>query len=84
MEGKLVGFKRFKSKKGNDLCLANIETPFAPSDIARGCVGNDVQGVFLPDNQYDMLTEKDIGKTVKLIYSINCGRAYLEELQVLK
>ncbi|MCM1185003.1 MAG: hypothetical protein NC251_13455 [Lachnoclostridium sp.] len=84
MQGKLVGFKRFKSKKGNDLCLANIETPFSPSDIARGCVGSDVQGVFVPDDQYDLLTEKDIGKTVELVYSINNGRAYLEELRMLK
>lgn len=79
----LVGFKRFKSKKGNELCVASVSTPFSPADIARGCYGDDVQSVFLPEDQIDYLKESDIGKEVKLSYNIANGRAFLVDFTVV-
>ena len=82
MKAKLVGYKRFKSKKGNDLCVANVEVPFTPAENSRGSIGSDVQSVFLPDNKLDLLKEDDIGKNVDLVYSIVNGRAFLEDFIV--
>lgn len=79
----LVGFKRFKSKKGNDLCVASVSTPFSPADNARGCYGDDVQSVFLPDNLIDYLQPEDVGKKVQLSYNIANGRAYLIDFTVV-
>ena len=81
-KSKLVGFKRFKSKKGNECCVANVVTSFTPAENSRGSYGSDVQSVFLPEDQVDMLTEKDIGKDVELNYNIVAGRAYLGSLVV--
>lgn len=83
MEKKLVGFKRFTSKKGNPLCVAVIESPFSEADNQRGSFGCDCETVFLPSEQYSYLTIKDIGKNVKLNWDIVNGRAYLRELVVL-
>lgn len=82
MVSKLVGFKRFENKKGKTLCVANIETPFNPAENARGSYGVEVQGVFMPDDQVNLLTEQDIGKEVELYYQIVSGRAYLQSLLV--
>ncbi len=82
MKSTLVGFRRFTSKKGTPCCVANIVTEFSPADVSRGSCGSDCQSVFLPDNLLDYLTEKDIGKSVELFYSINAGRAYLQNLVV--
>lgn len=83
MNGKLVGYKRFKSKQGRDLCVANVLIPFNPAENSRGSIGSDVKSVFLPDHQIDLLTEKDVGKAVELNYTISGTRAYLDNLVVL-
>lgn len=79
----LVGYKRFKSKKGNEVCMASVSTPFSPAENGRGCYGDDVQTVFMPENQLDYLQPSDIGKEVKLSYSISSGRAFLVDFVVV-
>lgn len=83
MDGTLVGFKRFISKKGSECCVANIVTQYTPAENERGSVGSGVSEVFLPNNQLDMLTPGDVGKKVRLYYSIVAGRAYLDSLEVM-
>lgn len=82
MTGKLVGYKRFTSKNGRDLCVANVVIPYTPAENGRGSVGSDVKEIFLPDHQVNMLTEKDIGKDVEMFYTISGTRAYLENMVV--
>ncbi len=82
MERTLVGFKRFKSKKGNPVCLAIIASQFTARDNERGSYGTDMESVFLPQEQYDYLVVDDIGKPVTTQYDIVGGRAYLCELVV--
>lgn len=82
MEKKLIGFKRFKSKKGTPLCMAYVATPFSPQRVASGACGCEAEGVFLPDDQYDYLTADDLGKEVTTDYDIVGGRAYLRKFTV--
>ena len=79
--GKLVGYKRFLSKKNKNYCVANILMPYGPRE--DGCVGEKLEEIFMPDEMYDFLNPKHIGHEVKLDYEINGGRAYLVGFEVL-
>lgn len=81
-EKKLVGFKKFTSKKGNPLCVAIVMTPFDSKANERGSYGCDVESVFLPQEQIDYLIPTDIGKPVDLNYNIVGGRAFLTQITV--
>ena len=82
-QGKLLGFRNFISKKGQNLTVANVEMPYSSVDRARDCHGSEVQAIFLPDDQIGTLTDKDLGKTVELSYTIRNNRAYLEKLTIV-
>ncbi len=82
MKAKLVGYKRFESKKGDVYCVANVVYPYTAAEKARGCYGESVESIFLPAELTNLLTEKDIGKTVDLSYTISQGKAYLDNLVV--
>lgn len=82
MDGKLLGYKRFKSKAGKECCVAVVVSEYSQRDMERGCVGSGANEIFLPEEQYNYLTAKDIGKPVKLTYEISNGRAYLQEFAV--
>lgn len=79
----LVGFKKFKSKKGVDTCLAKVASPFSPADISKGACGSDVQDVWLYDDLYDVLQPEDVGKEVKIDYNIFNGRAFIANITVI-
>lgn len=83
MKKKLIGFKRFTSKKGNPLCVAIVATPFDKEQNARGSFGCDAQSLFMPSEQYDYLSSDDIGKEVSISYDIMGDRAFLRELTVV-
>ncbi len=82
MEARLVGFKRFESKKGETYCVANVVYPYTEAEKARGNYGENVEAVFLPSHVVNLLTEKDIGKKVDLSYTISQGKAYLDDFVV--
>lgn len=79
---KIVGFKRFESKKGKNCCMMSVVEPYSKKDNERGYFGSSVQDLFMPDDLYDFLEEKHIGHDVQLDYKINQGRAYLEDVTV--
>lgn len=84
MKKKLIGFKRFTSRKGNPLCVAIIATAFDKQQNERGSFGCDAESVFLPSEQYDYLNADDLGKEVSTQYDMVGGRAYLRELTVAR
>lgn len=84
MEKKLIGFKRFRSKKGNDVCVAHIATKFTPQQEANGAYGCAVESLFLPPDQYDYLRPDDLGKEVITDYDIVGRQAYLRTLTVVR
>ena len=79
----LVGYKRFKGRNGKDYCVANIMTDYSKRELQYENYGRKVQEIFLPDDLYNYLEEKDIGKAVGLGYEINGNRAYLTSFKVL-
>lgn len=80
---KLVGYRRFTSKKnGKDYCVAEVETPFSTRETSSGAVGCKTEQIFIPEDQYDLLKPADIGKEIKLDYELSGGRAYLVNVTV--
>ena len=77
----LVGYSRFKSKKGVDYCVANVVTDY--SSNAAGSVGQKVEQIFMPDALYDYLQPQHVGKEIKFEYEISGNRAYLTGVKVV-
>lgn len=80
---KLVGYKRFTSKKGVNYCVANVVSEYNDRDKENNCFGSKVEEIFLPDSAYDLLTPKDIGHELSLQYDIVGNRAYIAGVKVL-
>lgn len=75
---KLVGFKKFVSKKdGTRYCVMQIVGDFSRRDLDNGCVGQKVEEVFCPADMVDKINQTHIGKGVKLDYELSGSRAYL-------
>ena len=80
---KLVGFRRFTSKKnGKDYCVAEVVTPFNQREQAAGAVGEKTEQIFMPEDQYNLLKPEYIGKELKLDYELSGGRAYLVNVTI--
>lgn len=75
----LVGFRRFTSKKGKDCCIATILRDATEREKQYGAIGQVAEDLFLPDSQYNYLTEKSVGKEVKLYWD----RAFLEKIEIV-
>lgn len=83
MKGQLIGYRRFRSKKGSPLCLANVLVPYSERDLSNGAAGSRVDEIFLPDNRVDLLQPKDVGKQVEVLHEVVGGRAFVEDFKVL-
>lgn len=80
---KLVGFRRFSSKKnGKDYCVAEVVSPFSQRELANGCCGQKTEQIFMPEEQYNLLKESDLGKEIQFEYELSGGRAYLVNVTV--
>lgn len=82
--GKLVGFRRFTSKKGDNYCVANVVTDYNDRDKQNGSVGARAEQIFIPSGQYEYLQENDIGKEIHLEYEFSGNRAYLQSVSVVR
>lgn len=84
VKGKLIGYRKFTSKKNQEFCVANVMLPCSDRDLANGYVGNRVDETFLPDNMVDYLKPQDVDKEVEILYSVSGGRAYVDDFRVLR
>lgn len=66
MVATFVGFKKFKSKAGNDCCIANITVPFTPDEEEKGGKGINVQSFFMPEEQRGKCVPENLGKDVEI------------------
>lgn len=80
---RLVGYRNIKTKKGEEFTLAGIVQDLSDREKANGAVGQKVDDIWLPKDQYNMLKPEDIGKELKLDYELSGGRAYLVNVSVL-
>ena len=81
---KLIGFKRFLSKKGSNLCIANVVRDCTTRECERGSVGQTMDEIFVPDHLYDYLQPEHVGKDIDLVYEMSGGRAYLNSVVIGK
>lgn len=79
---RLVGYKRFTSKKGKEYCVANVVSQYSQRDEERGCVGEKTEEIFLPDNCLKLLKPEDVGCELDMTYEYSGGRAYLVDVAV--
>lgn len=80
---RLVGYKRFTSKKGKEYCVANVISTYSQRDIDRGCVGEKTEEIFLPENCFNLLKPEDVGRELDMSYDYSGGRAYLVDVAVI-
>lgn len=80
--GKLVGIKSFKSKAGKEFNVLNVVTPYSKTEIAKGCFGEKVEEIFVPEG-VTVPTSSDIGKRVDVVRDIVGNKAYVSDIQVL-
>lgn len=68
MENILIGYRKFKSKKGSDCCIVNFVHDFSSFDISHGAYGQTVEEVFLPEDCHGSITPAVIGSLCELVY----------------
>lgn len=81
---KVLGFRRFVSKKGTPCLVMNVSFPYADRQIENGACGETVEDLFIPKEYHDKVTPAIIGKYVIFTYDISGGRAFLTGFEVCK
>lgn len=79
---RLIGFRRFTSKKNTPVCIATVATECDQTDNERGRFGCMSEEIFMPSELYSYLQADDIGCEVTAEYSVVNGRAYLNDFIV--
>lgn len=80
----VLGFNKFKSKKGADLATLTLIKPYNDRQKMNGACGHSAEEVFVPDNIHGKLVPGIVGKEIEVGYSISNGRAYFEDFKVVK
>lgn len=71
MTFKLVGYKKFKSKKGDDCLVIELIKPFTTREIDFGACGSSVVEKFIPNDFSDKFVPAVIGKNIDLEIEVN-------------
>lgn len=83
MASRLVGYRRFTSKKnGKEYCVASVVSDLTDVEKNNGYVGQKTEEIFLPEEQVDFLNPSHIGKEMLCEYTISSGRAFLNKVTV--
>lgn len=69
----IVGYRKFKSKKGTSCCIINVIGDFTAYDQEHGAVGQRCEEVFLPEDQHQFVVPGIIGKPIELQYGEGYG-----------
>lgn len=74
---KLLGIGKLTSKAGKLFTIFHVSSPFAQRDLLKGCVGDKVEAIFLPDELVAFVDYSMVGKDIELDFEVNNGKAYL-------
>lgn len=84
MKSYLLGYKKFNSKDGKEMCVANICTEYSSDDIERGCVGSSCEEIFVPASYISDLTPACISKEIIVSYQKVGTMFRLSNFKILK
>lgn len=80
--GQIVGFSKFKSKKGSDCCIIKVLTPATERDNQFGHFGHVLNEIFVPDRQHGDITEDVIGHEVTVNYDYYNGKGFVNSISI--
>lgn len=66
--GEIIGYSRFKSKKGNEVMYANIAVNLTERDRNFGHVGMRVEQVWIPSSCFHKFNDSVVGKILNAKY----------------
>lgn len=78
--GQIIGYSKFKSKKGNDCCVLRILVEATERDNQYGHFGHIVQEVFVPEAQHKEISDSVVGKNATVNYTYYNGRGYVDSI----
>lgn len=64
--GKILGYKKFKSKAGADCCIVDIVVSPSARDKKFGYVGERCIEKFIPDEYHSLFNPGVIGKNIEI------------------
>lgn len=67
----ILGFNKFKSKKGTDCCTIQLARDFSANEQAAGSCGQRVEDAFLPMELAHLAVSDNIGKFCNLYFNRN-------------
>lgn len=65
--GKILGYKKFKSKAGVECCIVNIIVSSSGRDKKFGYVGEKCIEKFIPDEFHSLFTPEVIGQNIEML-----------------
>lgn len=80
MAKKVLGFRKFTSKGGNECRMLTVMEPYTDHAKQAGAVGNRVEDLFIPRECNFVVTEKDVGREVIVDYDVVGNRAYVSSV----
>lgn len=80
----LVNIHNFHSdKKNKDYSIIQICRDITEREHAQGYIGLSIfEEIFLPDSLVGVLSDKEIGKEIELLYDVHNGKAELMHIKL--
>lgn len=66
---KILGFNKFKSKKGNMCCTIQLARDFTDKEVAAGSCGHRVEDAFVPSELMELVVPENVGKMCDLYFN---------------
>lgn len=83
MEEKLIiGYRKFKSKKGEAFCIVQASAPYSDKELAHGACGFKCEDIFIPLEHHDKISPSCLDRTLVLTYTIQSGRAFIADVAI--
>ncbi len=79
----ILGYRKFKSKKGEEYCVAQVMAPYSDREIKTGAVGNKCEDIFIPKAYHDFFDPSCVNKTMAIDYFVDNGRAFIDTIDIL-
>lgn len=82
MEKKIVGFRKFNSKKGTPCCIVYMVSPFTDRQLQNGGCGQETSQEFIPEDFHALINAQSIGKLITINKYESGGRLYIDTVSV--